>query len=196
MAKFFYARVSSTDQNLDRQFEAEKSVRADKVFYEKVSGKDNNREQLQTMIDYLRAGDIVVVKSLDRLSRNLKAFLETWDEIKAKGAILQVMEPAMTLDESDAMSTFIVQILMAAAQLERSMIRTRQMEGIKLAKERGAFTGRRPDKVKHEKIFRMYATGAMSKRDIAEAVGMAYSSICRILAPLDAQNKAPNVFED
>ena len=89
MAKIGYARVSSKEQNLDRQLQALESV--SKVFSDKVSGATTERPQLQAMLDYIREGDIVVVAELDRLGRNNKDLTEIMNTIQQKGATLEVL---------------------------------------------------------------------------------------------------------
>jgi DNA invertase Pin-like site-specific DNA recombinase len=89
MAKIGYARVSSKEQNLDRQLQALESV--SKVFSDKVSGATTERPQLQAMLDYIREGDIVVVAELDRLGRNNKDLTEIMNIIQQKGATLEVL---------------------------------------------------------------------------------------------------------
>src|SRR5574340_1270470 len=95
MAKIGYARVSSKEQNLDRQLQALESV--SKVFSDKVSGATTERPQLQAMLDYIREGDIVVVAELDRLGRNNKDLTEIMNIIQQKGATLEVLKlPSMS----------------------------------------------------------------------------------------------------
>ena len=89
MAKIGYARVSSKEQNLDRQLQALESV--SKVFSDKISGATTERPQLQAMLDYIREGDIVVVAELDRLGRNNKNLTEIMNTIQQKGATLEVL---------------------------------------------------------------------------------------------------------
>ena len=94
MSKIGYARVSSKEQNLDRQLEALQSV--SKVFSDKASGQSTERPQLQAMLDYLREGDIVIVTELDRLGRNNKDLTEIMNAIQQKGATLEVLNlPSM-----------------------------------------------------------------------------------------------------
>ncbi len=96
MTKIGYARVSSKDQNLDRQIEALKNV--SKIFSDKLSGQSTDRPQLKEMLNYIREGDIVVVTELDRLGRNNKDLTDVMNEIQQKGATLEVLNlPSMTL---------------------------------------------------------------------------------------------------
>ena len=131
-----YARVSSTDQNLARQIEALGEV--DRLFQEKVSGKSRDRAQLQELLTYIREGDVVRVKSPDRLARSTTDLLALVGEIKAKGAELEFTDnPA--LNSNSPQGEFMLTILAAVAQLERSVILERQAEGIAIAKQKGTY---------------------------------------------------------
>ncbi|MCT0138140.1 recombinase family protein, partial [Lactococcus lactis] len=140
MAKIGYARVSSKEQNLDRQLDALQDV--SKVFSDKASGQSTERPQLQAMLDYLREGDIVVVTELDRLGRNNKELTELMNQIQQKGATLEVLNlPSMTGIEDDNLRRLInnlmIELYKYQAESERKRIRERQAQGIAIAKQRG-----------------------------------------------------------
>ena len=146
MAKIGYARVSSKEQNLDRQLEALQDV--SKVFSDKASGQSTERPQLQDMLTYLREGDIVVVTELDRLGRNNKELTELMHQIQQKGATLEVLNlPSMTGIEDDNLRRLInnlmIELYKYQAESERKRIRERQVQGIAIAKQRGRFKGRK-----------------------------------------------------
>lgn len=146
MAKIGYARVSSKEQNLDRQLEALQDV--SKVFSDKASGQSTERPQLQAMLTYLREGDIVVVTELDRLGRNNKELTELMNQIQQKGATLEVLNlPSMTGIEDDNLRRLInnlmIELYKYQAESERKRIRERQVQGIAIAKQRGRFKGRK-----------------------------------------------------
>ena len=137
MAKIGYARVSSKEQNLDRQLEALQDV--SKVFSDKASGQSTERPQLQAMLTYLREGDIVVVTELDRLGRNNKELTELMNQIQQKGATLEVLNlPSMTGIEDDNLRRLInnlmIELYKYQAESERKRIRERQAQGIAIAK--------------------------------------------------------------
>ncbi|WP_282676215.1 recombinase family protein, partial [Lactococcus cremoris] len=132
MAKIGYARVSSKEQNLDRQLEALQDV--SKVFSDKASGQSTERPQLQAMLTYLREGDIVVVTELDRLGRNNKELTELMNQIQQKGATLEVLNlPSMTGIEDDNLRRLInnlmIELYKYQAESERKRIRERQAQG-------------------------------------------------------------------
>ncbi len=146
MAKIGYARVSSKEQNLDRQLEALQDV--SKVFSDKASGQSTERPQLQDMLTYLREGDIVVVTELDRLGRNNKELTELMNQIQQKGATLEVLNlPSMTGIEDDNLRRLInnlmIELYKYQAESERKRIKERQAQGIAIAKQRGRFKGRK-----------------------------------------------------
>lgn len=131
-----YVRVSTIDQNEARQLEAIGEV--DRLFSEKVSGKSREREQLEEMMDYVREGDVVRVKSPDRLSRSTRDLLALIEELRAKGVEVEFVDnPSLNTDTPQG--EFMLTILGAVAQLERSVARERQAEGIAIAKANGVY---------------------------------------------------------
>ena len=137
-----YIRVSSVDQNTDRQLEG---VEIDKVFTDKASGKDTARPQLQAALDYIREGDVLVVHSMDRLARNLDDLRKIVLDLTRKGVHVQFTKENLTFTGEDSpMSNLLLSMLGAVAEFERSMIRERQREGIALAKKAGRYKGRVP----------------------------------------------------
>ncbi|EPN9368847.1 recombinase family protein [Enterococcus hirae] len=147
MAKIGYARVSSIDQNLDRQLEL--LLKCDKIFTDKASGKDTNREGFQEMMKFIREGDIVVVTELKRLGRNNKELTETMNLIQLKKATLEVLNlPALTGITDDnlrrLLNNLIIELYKYQAEEERKYIRETQKQGIALAKAKGKYKGGKP----------------------------------------------------
>ena len=136
-----YRRVSSEGQNLDRQLDGQQ---LDHVFEEKISGKDTNRPELQRLIEYARKGDTVIVHSLDRLGRSLLDLRKIVSELNAKGVAVRFVKEGMDFDagSDDPFKVLMLNMLGSFAEFERSLIKSRQAEGIKLAKEKGAYKGR------------------------------------------------------
>jgi DNA invertase Pin-like site-specific DNA recombinase len=136
-----YVRVSSYDQNADRQLE---HLDADRVFTDKASGKDADRPQLRALIAYAREGDTIVVHSMDRLARNLDDLRRIVQQQTKRGIRLQFVKENLTFTGEDApMADLMLSVLGAVAQFERDLIKERQREGIALAKQRGAYRGRK-----------------------------------------------------
>lgn len=131
-----YVRVSTTDQNPARQLEAIGTV--DRLFSEKISARTTDRPQLQAMLSYVRSGDLVRVKSPDRLARSTTDLLTLVNDLKDKDVQIQFIDqPALNTDSPQG--EFMLTILGAVAQLERATIKERQAEGIALAKARGVY---------------------------------------------------------
>ena len=146
-----YVRVSSKDQNIERQIIALKheGIPKKQIYIDKQSGKDFNRPAYKSLLRKLKPGDILVTKSIDRLGRNYEEIMEQWRVItKVKGAdiVIQDMPLLDTSKTRDLLGTFIsdlvLQLLSFVAQNERETIRKRQAEGIAAAKNRGVKFGR------------------------------------------------------
>jgi DNA invertase Pin-like site-specific DNA recombinase len=139
--KIGYIRVSHFDQNHERQLEG---IDLDKKFVDKVSGKSMNRPELNALMDYVRDGDRVIVHSLDRLARNLYDLRKIVLSLTKQQVSVQfIKENLIFTGEYSALSNLLLSVMGAFAEFERSLIRERQMEGIDLAKKRGAYKGRK-----------------------------------------------------
>ena len=151
MIIYGYVRVSSKDQNEDRQIIAMREFGVDKIYLEKQSGKDFNRPHYQMLLRKLKQDDILVVKSIDRLGRNYEEILEQWRLItKVKKAAIVVLDMPLLDTRKDRdlignlISDIVLQLLSYVAQTEREFIRQRQREGIDAAMSRGVRFGRQP----------------------------------------------------
>jgi DNA invertase Pin-like site-specific DNA recombinase len=135
-----YVRVSSFDQNPDRQLE---DASFDRIFTDKASGKDTKRPQLQALMAFARAGDTVVVHSMDRLARNLDDLRRIVQALTGRGIRIEfVKEHLLFTGEDSPMANLMLSVMGAFAEFERALIRERQREGIVLAKQRGVYRGR------------------------------------------------------
>lgn len=151
MSIYGYVRVSSTDQNEDRQLAVmyEKQILAKNIYIDKQSGKDFKRTQYKKLVDKLKAGDLLYILSIDRLGRNYREIQEQWRVLtKEKSIDICVIDMPLldTRNGKDLMGTFIadlvLQILSFVAQNERENIKKRQAEGIAIAKVKGVRFGR------------------------------------------------------
>ena len=181
MAKLAYRRVSTIDQNLDRQVFGSDVV---KVFEEKLSGKSSNdRPALQALIEYARDGDYVVVHSIDRLARDLRDLQDIISTLNAKGVAISFNTEGLTFDpgRQDAFATLQLQMMGAFAEFERNILKKRQLEGIEKAKERGVYVnhGRKPT-IDRAKVHELRAEG-LSTYKIAAQMGISRMSVHRIL---------------
>jgi DNA invertase Pin-like site-specific DNA recombinase len=136
-----YIRVSTADQNPDRQLE---SIQLDKKFIEYASGSSMKRPVLLSMIDYVREDDLVLVHSMDRMARTLKDLRKIIDELVEKGVGVQFIKENLTFTgENSPMANLLLSVMGAVAEFEHSIIRERQAEGIALAKKAGKYRGRK-----------------------------------------------------
>lgn len=136
-----YVRVSSFDQNPERQLE---QIQVDRLFTDKASGKDTMRSQLEALLAFVREGDTVVVHSMDRLARNLDDLRRVVQDMTRRGIRIEFVKEGLTFTGEDSpMANLILSVMGAFAEFERALIRERQREGIALAKQRGAYRGRK-----------------------------------------------------
>ena len=136
-----YVRVSSYDQNPERQLE---HIQVDKVFTDKASGKDTQRPQLDALLDFVREGDTVVVHSMDRLARNLDDLRRLVQKLAKRGIRVEFIKESLAFTGDDSpMANLMLSVMGAFAEFERALIHERQREGIALAKQRGAYRGRK-----------------------------------------------------
>jgi len=138
---FNYIRVSTIDQNTDRQL---LNVACDRVYEEKISGKDTNRPELQAMLSNIRVGDVVNVHEMSRLARNARDLLNLVETITSKGATIVFHKENLMFkgdEKQDPYQKMMMTVLAAVAELERSILLSRQKEGIAIAKSKGKYKG-------------------------------------------------------
>src|SRR5512132_417055 len=136
-----YIRVSSFDQHEDRQLEG---IEVDKTFIDKASGKDTKRPQLELLMSFARTGDTVVVHSMDRLARNLDDLRRIVHTLTGRGVRIEFVKEHLSFTGDDSpMAGLLLSVMGAFAEFERALIHERQREGIVLAKQRGAYKGRK-----------------------------------------------------
>ncbi len=140
--KVAYERVSTAGQSTLRQEVMMQEHQIEKVFVEKVSGKDRNRPELQKMLEFVREGDTVIIESISRLARSTRDFLNILDELEKKQVALISLKEQ--IDTATPTGRFLVSVFAALAQLEREQILSRQKEGIAAQKANGTYTGGRP----------------------------------------------------
>ena len=163
-----YKRVSTLDQSTARQLDG---ITLDKVFEDKLSGKDRERPQLQAAINFVREGDCLTVHSMDRLARNLVDLCQMVKELTAKGVTVEFIKENLRFTGDDSpLAMLQLQMMGAFAQFERALLLQRQREGIAIAKTAGKYKGRKqtltPAQV--EELRARAALGAASKADLAE----------------------------
>lgn len=176
--KYGYRRVSSIDQNLDRQ----DLPPVDVIFEEKLSGASRKRPQLEELLCRLAEGDVVYVYSLDRLARNLRDLQDIVEEITGRGATVEFLSERLTFtggtQEQNPVSTLMLQLLGSFAQFERSIIRKRQAEGIAKAKQRGVYKKDRSVDVKEIKEL---LDAGLTQAEVAKKLGVCRATVNRSL---------------
>src|SRR5437588_2425029 len=136
-----YIRVSTLDQHIDRQLEG---IEVDKTFIDKASGKDTKRPQLELLMNFVRTGDTVIVHSMDRLARNLDDLRRIVHTLTGRGVKVEFVKEHLTFTGDDSpMAGLLLSVMGAFAEFERALIKERQREGIAIAKNRGAYKGRK-----------------------------------------------------
>ena len=175
-----YVRVSSFDQNPERQLEG---VKVDRAFSDKASGKDVKRPQLEALISFARTGDTVVVHSMDRLARNLDDLRRLVQKLTKRGVRIEFVKESLTFTGEDSpMANLMLSVMGAFAEFERALIRERQREGIALAKQRGAYRGRKkalsPEQVAD---LRQRAAAGEQKAKLAREFGVSRETLYQYL---------------
>lgn len=175
-----YIRVSSFDQNPDRQLE---QVGVDKVFTDKASGKDTDRPALEALLEYVRESDTVVAHSMDRLARNLDDLRRLVKLLTGRGVRVEfIKENLVFTGEHSPMANLLLSVMGAFAEFERALIKERQREGIALAKQRGAYRGRK-QALSTEQITTLLkrATDGEPKTQLAREFGISRETLYQYL---------------
>lgn len=175
-----YIRVSTVDQNPERQLEG---IEIDKKFIDYASGNTIKRPQLELMMEYAREDDLIIVHSMDRLARNVKDLRKTIDDLVEKGIKIQFMKENLTFTGKDSpMANLMLMLIGSIAEFELSLIRERQLEGIAIAKKAGKFKGSKK-KLNAEKIeyLKQQIKTRKSKSQIAQELGISRFTLYRYL---------------
>ena len=188
---FGYCRVSSSMQNEDRQVEAmlDSGINERDILIDKCSGKDFERPQYQVLKNQLREGDILVIKSIDRLGRNYRQICEEWREITSdiKANIRVLDMPVLDTTKTDGLigqviSDIVLQLLGYVAEQERAFIKQRQAEGIKIAKEKGKRLGKPPIQYPenwHE-IYKIWQSQEITAREAQKRLNLKPTSFYKL----------------
>ena len=180
-----YIRVSTLDQHVDRQLEG---IEVDKTFIDKASGKDTQRPQLGLLMSFARAGDTVVVHSMDRLARNLDDLRRIVHTLTGRGVRIEFVKEHLSFTGDDSpMASLLLSVMGAFAEFERALIHERQREGIALAKQRGAYRGRKKA-LSAEAVMQLRAriTAGLSKAKVAREFGISRQTLYQYLQGSEA----------
>lgn len=173
MSKIGYVRVSSETQETARQLKLMQDYEVDKIFEEKVSGKNMDRPEFKKMMDYLREGDILYIESISRLSRSVKDLLKIVDDLNAKG--VKFVSNKENIDTSTPQGIFVLQIFAALSELERAQTLQRQKEGIAIAKAQGKYKGRQRIQVDEDlfkKCYKKWKAGEITAVQFQKKIGL------------------------
>ena len=171
--KVGYVRVSTTEQNTARQESLMESLGVDKIFIDKVSGKDKKRPQLQEMMSFIREGDTLIVESISRFARNTKDLLELTEKLTEKG--VEFISQKESIDTSTPSGKFMLTVFAALAQMEREVLLERQREGIEEAKRLGKYKGRKPIAVDEDLFaeqYRLWKSGETQPKYMMRVLGL------------------------
>jgi DNA invertase Pin-like site-specific DNA recombinase len=171
-----YIRVSTIEQNTERQLEG---IEVAKIFADKASGKDTKRPQLEALMGFVRTGDIVFVHSMDRLARNLDDLRRIVQTLTARGIRIEFIKEHLSFTGEDSpMASLMLSVMGAFAEFERALIHERQREGIALAKQRGAYRGRKKSLSEAAIIeLRQRLTAGVSKAQVAREFGISRETL-------------------
>ena len=177
--KVGYIRVSTTEQNDERQRKAMQDHGIDRFFVDHASGKDANRDGLKELLEYIRQGDVIFVTEFSRLGRSTSDLLNIVKEIEGKGASLISMKE--NFDTSTPSGRLQMTMLAAISQFEREMILERQREGIEIAKRNGKYKGRKPVSVPNiEEYYQSYMRRERTKTEIAKELQISRTTLNKL----------------
>ncbi len=183
MPFYGYARVSSTDQDFTIQERSLREAGCDIIRSEKVSGTSRTgRTELETLLEFLRAGDTLVVTRVDRLARSIKDLQDIVHTLKERGIALKAVE--QPVDTDSAAGKAFLDMLGVFAEFETNLRRERQLEGIANAKERGVYKGRKPS-VDDAEVFRLSKEEELGATEISQRLNISRASVYRALARHD-----------
>lgn len=169
--KIGYIRVSTLEQHTDRQIDSLSFC--DKIFEEKISGKDTNRPKLKEMLEFVKEGDVIYITELSRLGRSMIDLYQICDELRNKKVDLKSLKENISLTDDSSMGKFTFAIFSAMAEFERNLIKERQKEGIKACLDRGKPYGR-PQKYNNgneDEILQDYIDGNITRDEAISKFG-------------------------
>ena len=179
--KVAYVRVSTDDQNTARQEEAMKALGVERIYIEKVSGKNTDRPQLKAMMDFIREGDIVIVESYSRLARSTHDLLELVEFFTTKGVSFRSLKE--NIDTSTPQGKLMLTIFAGLAQFERECLLQRQAEGIAIAKSQGKYKGRTPAPVPDNwnEVYELWKNGEITAVEAQKRTGLKPNTFYRLV---------------
>lgn len=182
-----YIRVSTEEQHTIRQEVLMKDLGVEKVYIDKMSGKDTERPSLKEMLAFVRAGDTIVTSEISRLARNTRDLLNITSELEEKGVVFKSIKEG--IDTSTEMGRFMLMIFGAVAELERNYLLSRQKEGISIAKQQGKYKGRKRIEVKDfEEIYCLWRDKKISTKRALELLNLKPNTFYRRVQEYEGKN--------
>ena len=180
-----YIRVSTEEQNTARQEEAMKALGVERIYIEKVSGKNTDRSQLKAMMDFIREGDTVIVESYSRLARSTHDLLDLVETFTSKGVAFRSLKE--NIDTSTPQGKLMLTIFAGLAQFERECLLQRQAEGIAVAKANGKYKGRTPAPVPEnwDEVYKLWHDGAITAVEAQKRTGLKPNTFYRMVNRLN-----------
>lgn len=176
-----YVRVSTVEQNEERQIEGLKKYNIEKWFVEKISGKNTNRPELKNMIDFAREGDSIYIHSLDRLARSTKDLLEIVELLQNKK--VHLISNKENIDTSTATGKLMLTMIGAIAEFERANMLERQREGIAIAKAEGKYKGRKEIEIddNFNNLYKQYKNREINKCEFAKRLNVSRPTLDKLI---------------
>lgn len=176
--KIGYIRVSTQEQNTVRQEALMDALGVEKVYIDRMSGKNTERPELKQMLEYVRKGDVVIVESISRFARNTRDLLELVERLTAKE--VEFVSQKEAIDTNTPTGKFMLTVFGAVAELEREYILQRQREGIEIAKAQGKYKGRKPiSSPDFDKIAAQWRRGELTAVQAMKRLGMSKTTFYR-----------------
>jgi DNA invertase Pin-like site-specific DNA recombinase len=175
-----YVRVSTVEQNEARQLEGLKKYNIDKWFNEKVSAKDTKRPELNSMLDFARAGDTIYIHDFSRLARSTSDLLKLVEQMTAKG--IHLVSNKENIDTSTATGKLMLTMIGAINEFERANLLERQKEGIDIAKKLGKFKGRKEVSIKDfDSYYKRYKNREVNKIQLAKELNITRPTLDKLI---------------
>lgn len=177
-----YYRCSTSEQNPDRQIKILKDSGCEKIFSDMLSGKDRNRPGFEEMMNFVRENDVVTTESISRIARSTRDFLNIIEELNSKGVTFISMKES--IDTATPQGKFMLTVFAAMSELERSQILQRQAEGIAIAKEKGAYKGRKPkeiDQYKFNNLYKQWKAGDITQKYMIKELSVSRSTLFKLI---------------
>lgn len=193
---FGYARVSTQEQNLDRQLDSLKASGAEEIIQEKITGTKADRPELNRLLDKLRKGDVILIADLTRLSRSTKDLFSLVEQIEKKGANIKSLKESW-LDTTTPQGKLMFTFMAGISQFERDLISQRTREGLEAARARGKQGGRKSklDANKKKVIYELYQQKKTTVKDICDMFGITKPTLYKVIEEISYTSSNENHYE-